>query len=357
MSANYRKFASSMAAACVLVVLIMHGCDSFDEPRNESQVVTPGSNSGGVRDVSFCFWNVENLFDDKDDGRTQPGDKEYDGWLAHNPLILRDKLAKVADGILATNGGKGPDILGMCEVESIRAAQLLQQTLNDRLDPALHYTNLLMKEVSTGRHIAPVLLTRLPVRGDHTQLLNSRLRILKTVVVVDGKELNVIVSHWSSRLQQTAVKSRADYADKIYGVCNAMYNSDPSVDFLICGDFNDTPTDPSVTDHLHATADSSAVMSGPPLRLYNLMAAKDPAAGHGTHYYRGNWFIFDQIIVSPGMLDNVAWNCDPSSVKTFNRLARPDDRAQKPWRYGGEKETGPRGYSDHFPVTVRLRVQ
>jgi endonuclease/exonuclease/phosphatase family metal-dependent hydrolase len=236
----------------------------------------------------------------------------------------------------------------------VRAAQLLQQTLNSRLDPSLHYTSVLMKEVSAGRHIAPVLITRLPTVRDRTRLLGSRQRTLQSTVVVDGKELNVIVSHWTSRLKETNQKNRADYADKIYGACNAMYHANPGVDFLVCGDWNDTPADDSVVNHLHATGNAQVVLAGAPLRLFHLQATKDPNV-YGTHYYQ-RWFIFDQIAVSPGMLDAQGWSCDPDSVQTMRSLTKPGDRTGRPWRFGGEKETGQRGYSDHFPVTVRLKV-
>jgi hypothetical protein len=67
--------------------------------------------------------------------------------------------------------------------------------------------------------------------------------------------------------------------------------------------------------------------------------------------------IFDHLVVSPGLLDNEGWSCDPNTVRTINTLTKPGDRLGRPWRFGGEKDAGPRGYSDHFPVTVRLKVQ
>ena len=73
----------------------------------------------------------------------------------------------------------------------------------------------------------------------------------------------------------------------------------------------------------------------------------------GTLYYQG-WNHFDHIIVSPGMLDGQGWSCDPSSARIVNHLTKPGDKNHRPWRFGGEKDTGPRGYSDHFPVTARL---
>src|SRR5262249_44592232 len=154
-------------------------------------------------------------------------------------------------------------------------AQLLQEALNARLaDPSLHYQNVLMKEISGGRHIAPAIITRLPAVKDRTRTHGNRLRILEGHINVEGRELIVLASHWSSRLREAPEKGRQDYGDKLYGAANAICTSNPAADILICGDFNDTPADVSVTEHLHAGGDLNAVKSGGPLRLYNLMADK-----------------------------------------------------------------------------------
>jgi endonuclease/exonuclease/phosphatase family metal-dependent hydrolase len=301
---------------------------------------------------------VENFFDDQHDNRTGAGDKEYDRWFADNPDILKLKLSKLTEALLKLNHGKGPDILALAEVESVRAAQLLLQALNEKIaDPGLHYHTVLMKEVSQGRHIAPTILTRLPAVKDKTRAHGNRMRIIEGHILVDGHELIVMASHWTSRLREGSERGRQDYANKLYGAANAIYHSNPAADILICGDFNDTPADVSVTEHLHTTGDVQQVKAGGPhLRLLDLMADKDPNNGYGTHYYH-RWLIFDHIVVSPGLLDQAGWSCVPASVSTINSLARPGDSRHRPWRFGGEKEHGERGYSDHFPVTVKLRVE
>jgi hypothetical protein len=88
----------------------------------------------------------------------------------------------------------------------------------------------------------------------------------------------------------------------------------------------------------------------------NLFAGKDAQAGFGTHFYGGRWEIFDQIAISPGLLDGQGWSCDPQSVRTVNTLFQPGDKKRRPWRFGTERDRHPRGASDHFPVTVRLSV-
>src|SRR5262249_19939056 len=192
---------------------------------------------------------------------------------------------------------------------------------------------------------------------DRTQLHGSRLRILEGHINANGRDLVVLATHWTSRLTNETGSQRSKYADQIYGVYRAMYHSNPKVDFLVCGDFNDPPEAPSVTEHLHATGNIQAVLNSheQPL-LLDLFAGKDPSAGFGTHHFGRDWMIFDQIVISPGLLDSEGWSCDPASAHTFNTLVKPTDRIGKPWRFGSEHEKGPRGYSDHFPVTARLWV-
>jgi endonuclease/exonuclease/phosphatase family metal-dependent hydrolase len=305
----------------------------------------------------LCFWNVENFFDDEDNHRKGPGDRVYDSWFAEHPDILRLKLDHLSEALVRLNDGKGPDIIALVEVESVRAADLLRRALNDRLkDPSLQYPTVLMRELTAGRHIAPAVITRLPAHKDRTRLHGNRMRILETHLEVDRHELVLLVSHWTSRLRKETEHQREHYGNVIYGTFKAMYRSNPHVDLLVCGDFNDTPRNDSVTDHLHAVGDLAAVRnSGEEPLLLNLFAGKDPQK-FGTEYDRGRWQIFDQICVSPGLLDDVGWSCDVDSAGTVNQLVRPRDPKHRPWRFGGPHDKFDRGYSDHFPVTVRLRV-
>ena len=340
---------AALALLLSLVFLASPGCQESSTPQLTS---APNAQT----EFLFCHWNVENFFDDQVDNRLGPGDKEYDALFAANPELLKLKLAKLTEAILKMNGGKGPDILAIVEVERIRAAELLQKSLNDKLsDKSLHYQNVLMKEIAGGRHIAPAILTRLPVVKDRTRTLDRNHRILVGHIKVNDHELIVIASHWTSRLKETGVRGRNDYADKIYGAANAMHRSNPAVDLLVSGDFNDDPDDESVVKHLHATGDIDVARTSNPIQLLNLFAGKDPKM-FGTHFYR-KWHIFDQILVAPGLLDSKGWSCDPQTVHVFNELHRGTDKQKRPWRFGGEKQKGERGYSDHFPVSVKLRVE
>jgi hypothetical protein len=109
--------------ALVLVVLVVSWYRHHD-----ATVAAPGER--GPASYLFCFWNVENLFDDHNDVRP-PEDEEYDNWFARDPEALRLKLRHLSEALVALNGGRGPDVFAAVEVESVRAAELLRDALND----------------------------------------------------------------------------------------------------------------------------------------------------------------------------------------------------------------------------------
>jgi endonuclease/exonuclease/phosphatase family metal-dependent hydrolase len=349
LKSRYRNQILLLLALFALVYLLVHYLPHGRSPSARQPTGRPG-------EFLFCFWNVENLFDDRDDPLARSPDKEFDDWFATDTAARRLKLDRLSEALLTLNGGKGPDILAVAEVEGPRAVELVKEALNAKLsDPALHYTDLLAKEIRSGRHICTAILVRPPLIAGRAQLLDKRLRVLEGRVVFDGRELVVVASHWTSRVSDDDGAGRTKYADLIYGRYRAMARSNPDVNFLVCGDFNDDPTDASVTDHLHAVGDREQVRQATdPHLLLNLMAGKKPAE-FGTLYHSG-WHVFDQIAVSRGLLDDVGWTCDPDSVSVLNTLVMPKNRLRRPWRFGNERDKAPRGYSDHFPVTVRLRV-
>ncbi len=354
----------------LLALLALGGILYWAATHRPAPAVGPpaGLNLDGSGTFQFCFWNVENLFDDQDDRRREV-DETYDGPFATDAALRQLKLDHLADTLLRMNGGQGPDVLACCEVESVRAAELLQGTLNRHLDaagadPKLRYTRVVMKEVDGGRHIAPCVITRLNVEAAATKQHGRLLRVLETHLVVNGHDLCLVASHWTSQLTQrgggNGAGGRDKYADLVHGVYADLVRRDPTADFLACGDFNCTPDSDPVTAGLHATADRTDLLpaAGPP-RLLNLFAGK-PADQFGTIFYGGKPLVYDQICISPGMLDAAGWGCDPDSARTVTAgLTRPGTTRREPWRFGdpGRVPVGGRGFSDHFPVTVTLKLQ
>jgi endonuclease/exonuclease/phosphatase family metal-dependent hydrolase len=332
-----------------------------------SQVVADGEN-----EFAFCFWNVENLFDDKDDKRREV-DEEYDNPFAENQKLRELKYDRIASALVKMNGGKGPDVIACCEVESVRAAEILMGVLNAKLkeakkDEKLLYKTVAMQNLDAGRHIAPCVISRVNVDVRGTRLVKKPLRILEAHLYVNGADLCVLASHWTSQLKQRdggdGDSGREKYADALYERFRELNKKSVDTDVLICGDFNDTPDADPVRRNLGATADKSKVKptsdpNNEPF-LLNLMGGKDPTK-FGTLWYSGKPLIYDQIVVSPGMLDAKGWSVDPDSVATVtDGLTRFGSTRREPWRFGDpgkEVRDADRGYADHFPVAVKLKVQ
>ena len=89
---------------------------------------------------------------------------------------------------------------------------------------------------------------------------------------------------------------------------------------------------------------------------YNILAKQ----GRGTLMYQGGWNLFDQIVLSPNML-NQNGKRNYSSLKYWKcQIVRYDYLIQSTGKYkGAPKRTTAggvwlNGYSDHLPVVVYL---
>lgn len=351
------------ALAAVASSGLLQSCDS---PENRSKTETPVGD--GETSFLFCTWNVENLFDDKKDKRNSI-DTEYDTAYAENETLRELKYDRIAGTLLKMNDGKGPDIIACMEVESVRAAELLQGALNKKLfdakaDDKLQYKNVAMKNLNGGRHIAPCLITRLPITPQLTRMHGQQLRILECHVNVNGHDLCILASHWTSQLKQRdgtdGDSGREKYAVAIYEAFREINKKNIDCDFLVCGDFNDSPDAEPIVKVLGAIGDKTKVKPTDKEPFFlNLMAGKD-AAKFGTIWYGGKPLIYDQICVSPGLLDNKGWSADPDSVATISAgLMRTGATRREPFRFGNpakDMKDTERGFSDHFPVVVKLKV-
>ena len=123
------------------------------------------------------------------------------------------------------------------------------------------------------------------------------------------------------------------------------------------GDMNDDPIDPSMTEGLNCRPEISQVVEG---TMYNPWYNVLTKEKRGTLQYDGKWNLFDQIVLSPNLL-NRDGKKDYSSLKYFkHQVFRRDYLMQTEGKYkGGTKRTHAGGvwldgYSDHLPVVVYL---
>lgn len=326
----------------------------------------PVTGDGQPATILLCAWNVENFYDDDDNPKFRD---DMEDWLGTDPAAFRQKVDHLAEGLLKMNGGAGPDVACLCEVESERCLHALREAVNAKLEAAglgdRKYERIVFRPDNTGRRFAPAILTRLGVTADRTRKLGNRgnSRILEGHLHHNGHELVVIVAHWTSRLtDKSGEGNRRDYAEDCYGRANEILHANPEADVVVCGDFNDEFGDPTILESLKATDDPAEVrtaVNDP--RLLDLVAGWGPGNDPpGTIYSQehGRWSTFDHICVARGLLDDRGWTCDLKSAAVFapEAFRRKVGKRFEPHKFGGRNVKVTRGYSDHFPVTVQLSV-
>lgn len=311
-------------------------------------------------------WNVENLFDTFDD----PDNPYDDEFLPNNPTTrwtrarFETKLDNLAQVISGMNRGKGPDLLGLQEVENRYVLEELAKKLPSIPYGIVHYDSpdprgidvalLYNRDLFTLRHSMPHRVA-LRWRRSTRDILQATFQDHR------GKRLHVFVNHWPSRGGGTAESDpdRFAAAKTLARAIDYIFQRDPAAHVIVMGDFNDEPNSPSI--RIALDADPYPSRSGYAAHsLYNL-SSKKSAQGFGTYYhsFRGSreWRMYDQIMVSGALLESARIEYDANSLQ----IDRPgymlknrgwDKGAPRPTFEYQEDYLG--GYSDHLPVGARF---
>ncbi len=321
------------------------------------------------------FYNVENLFDTIDDPDKDDTEFLPDGVLQWDQSKYKDKLSRIARVLSDIGGWSHPGLIGLCEVESEQAIEdlLSRKELtkvsykyaitnggdNRGIDVALLWDPALFK-VMRMREIPAYPLPDedrlwVPYHGERPTYGGRHALWVTLKTEVSDLLLDVIVVHLPSRRQGAVVSAdkRETVAGRIRQVIGEIMEECPDAHVIVMGDFNDNPTDRSITKGLGAKSPpkSESPHSG---TLYNL-AALTHKNGKGTHKFEGRFWMPDQIIVSGAMLQEggegiraegmVAHVFSPDYLMTNDGAPKRAFRG-KSYVYG---------FSDHFPVYIDIR--
>lgn len=199
-----------------------------------------------------------------------------------------------------------------------------------------------------------------------------------TFVTNTGVELIALSNHWPSRggdnlgsssgFRAVAGETLSYWHERIREIKGA----DAAI--IAFGDFNDDPFDRSITEHARATRELRDVASARSARFYNLswhyleQSAIDRRGRqrslNGTLYYRSNGHVFDQILVSPGLVKQsgaVRALLHSARIEAFPEMT--DSKASPvPIRFGlpkgnARKNVNREGFSDHYPVSLTVEIR
>lgn len=314
---------------------------------------------------TIAFYNVENLFDIKNDSLIFDDDRTPEGayqWTQRRFDTKIENIAKVLSEIGASTIGTSPDIVGLCEVENKKVLLDLskQQSLLNKAYGIVHFDS------PDNRGIDVALLFKknvfLPTSSKSHRLLlfddDENRDYTRDQLVVSGyldeEEIHFIVNHWPSRRggESKSEPLRIKAAQLTKRIIDSLHYLNPNAKIIGMGDLNDDPMNSSLKKVLRTKGKPKQLDS---LSLFNPME-KLYKKGAGTLAYRDKWNLFDQFFLTPNMVnkDKATYSFWKAGIYNPNYLKTQDGKYKGyPLRtYVGTTYQG--GYSDHFPVYLYL---
>ena len=312
------------------------------------------------------FYNLENLFDTcHDEGKN---DYEYlaNGSNKWNAMKYESKLSNLSR-VLSEMGTDllkniGCAIIGVSEVENARALSDLvaQPLLAARNFQFCHVEGPDRRGVDCGllynpRFFEPTDVKLYPYVQKLAKDSNFVTRGFLTVKGrLGGEDIAVIVCHLPSRAATSYYREQG--AEQVRHIKDSLIAAQPHLKVIVMGDMNDDPMDPSMAKSLRARKKIADVKEGD---MFNPWW-KTLSDGNGTIKYDGGFNLFDQIILSPQLL-NLDGKKDYSTLKYLkHQIFSREYMLQQEGKYKGyPKRTFSggvwiNGFSDHLPSIVYL---
>ncbi len=311
------------------------------------------------------FYNFENLFDTLDTPDVRDTEFTPSGKRLYNSKIYYEKLDNLADVVSQLGTKNTPDgvsLLGVCEIENKEVLEDFVQRpkIKDRDYQIVHYNSIDKRGIDVALLYQPKYFTVESSRPIRNHIKNREGEpiftrdILLVSGVYDGDPMHILVNHWPSRRggekATEPLRNQAAFACK--KIVDSLEKVNPYARVIVMGDLNDDPTNPSCKKVLNAKRDKENLKKG---EMYNPMYDYYKR-GIGTTAYRDAWSLFDQIIMSRGLIEPNDDGYQYFKTTIFNERFL----VQKTGRYEGYPfrtysfDTYQGGYSDHFPVFVYL---
>ena len=302
------------------------------------------------------FYNLENLFDTiNNNGKydleyTPKGDKQ---WTGQRYALKLKNMARVVKDL-------DVDILGISEIENRSVVEDLINTeaVKDKGYKIVHYDSPNERGVDVGLIYDPKKFRVLFSQSRRLFIPEKPEFLTRDQLVVTGlmggEKVSVIVNHWPSRLGGESQSSpfREAAAALTKSIADSCLKDDPTTKVIIMGDLNDDPSNKSCKDVLGAKKKAKDVKQG---GYFNTMWMHFDR-GIGTLAYKGQWNLFDQIIISENLLkgDNGSLKFSKSEVFNKSYLVNQEGTYKGyPHRtFAGGVFLN--GYSDHFPTLIYL---
>lgn len=315
------------------------------------------------------FYNLENFFDTindpevKDDEFTPEGPKKWNSAKYYQKLANTER---VFFDIAAINKDY-PVVIGVSEVENRNVLEDIVAT--KKLAPAnyriAHFDSPEARGVDVAFLYRPDVFKmegQRPVKTVIPSLPDFKTRDILTMWgTIENEPFFFMVAHWPSRLggQEASEFKRIAVGKQMRQIADSVLSINPNTKIVAMGDFNDDPTDKSITQGFGAKLKLKDLGKGDYYNPYGEMLK----AGYGTLAYGDAWNIFDNIIVSDNLVQGGTGDLKlqqaPGS-KFYGNIFKQHYMIQKEGQYKGYPlrtyvgNSFQGGFSDHFPVYIYI---
>ena len=315
-----------------------------------------------------AWWNLENLFDEESSPRRT--DKlqraigsDLVGWT---PARRDKKVTQLSSVVAQMNGGGGPDLLGVCEVENRFVVDLLVDSVKARL-PGRNY-DVVHADTDDARGIDvafifdPGILTAPPAEVFfHVVMRRNATRELVQVNFQTHKNRTwtVFGNHWPSRSGgRFESAGYRDIAGETLGYFHqrALEVHGAETPALAMGDFNDEPFDNSLVIHALSSRQRQRVVDADNPMFWNLTWPVMGSPPDGSFYFNNEPNQLDQFLVNKNMArQDSPIKAKPDSVQILRFPGTFTGKYKRPKAFGGMgKPVEEDGYSDHFPIGMQV---
>ena len=307
---------------------------------------------------------MENLFDTIDSPDFEDDDLLLSGLNNWTYDRYEKKLADLARVILSVPDPQPPAIIGLAEVEN---RQVLLDLLDNRGMQKGGY-EIIHEDRKDPRGIECALLyrpkffrykshTTIPVEDPVNPDYRYRSILHVTGTGPDGSNLHIFVNHWKSRSgdSKETERKRMFSAITLRKQLDMLLARESDFKVILLGDFNDEPTNRSITNGLSALNKRCNINLGD---YFNLYYDLHNLQGKGTYNYKGTWNMLDQIIVSYSLLNQeqgLTTGYESGQILKEDWMLYESEKygTRLPAAtYGGPEYFG--GPSDHLPVYVNF---
>ncbi len=308
--------------------------------------------------MKILFYNVENLFDTLDDPYVNDNAFLPDSKLKWNERRYILKLQRLAKVIRAVEEPM-PMAVGLAEVENRKVLQDLVTALNltEKEVGIIHEESPDERGIDLGFLYRRDLIPRtehetcsVVFENDPGDKTRDILHVISNLE--NGENIHFFINHWPSRKDGTKISmpKRIEASKTLKYHIEEVFKKEVDPKIVVMGDFNADPDSPPIRSILDKDRSKTGL-------IHNLSwdAYKNK---QGSLNYRGKWLLFDQILVSPALLESrEGCRVLPNSFRVFKKdwmlfynQKYHDYRPNK--TYGGSNYHG--GFSDHLPVCISM---